>query len=462
MRSARKFIYILLAVAGICSGASVVDVAAPAALEDTLPVSALKPGMKGEWRTAVQGTAVQSFPLEVLGVMENFSGPKRAIIICQALDPAQMQNGPVAGMSGSPVYIEGKLVGAYAYGFTYSKDQAIIGVTPIADMLEALAQPGAQPLPGRPAPPRLIPLTTDADKNTPPADNKATAALSTLPSDATNWRVTLGAERLADRDVSGLMKPLPTPLMVSGVSARTLAVFKDIFAKRGLDLMAVPGGSAPNGGPPASTLEPGSPMAVVLLSGDFSISGVGTLTWRQGDRVMAFGHPMFGDGAVDLPLATADVVTVVRSYDRSFKLANVGPIIGTISQDRLTGIAGAIGPKPAMTTFRTRVTGDDGTARTFQGDLWQNRDLSPAIGAMGLLQSLTSTEQTSQEQTYYLNATLDIEGFPPLKLSQVVSGPDGANEAAMEFMDQYDQLMGNPFETPHVRSVDFEVKLHDA
>ncbi|HVU38189.1 MAG TPA: SpoIVB peptidase S55 domain-containing protein [Opitutales bacterium] len=458
MRSWRKLIYLLLATAGICSGARGADVAQTA--ENTLPLADVKPGMKGEWRTAVQGTTVQSFPLEVLGVMENFSGPKRSIIICQALDPGQMQNGPVAGMSGSPVYIDGKLVGAYAYGFTYSKDQAIIGVTPIADMMEVLNQPGPQSLPGRPREGRVMPMVNDIDKNSAPANGSATAALSNPP-DSSNWRVTLGADRLGGRDLNSLLKPLPTPLMASGISARTLAAFKEVLAKRGLELVAAPGGRAPGGGPPASALEPGSPMAIVLLSGDFSISGVGTLTWRQGDKVIAFGHPMFDDGAVDLPLATADVVTVVRAYDRSFKLANVGPIIGTISQDRLTGIGGAIGPKPAMTAFHSRVTGTDGVTRTFQGDLWQDRDLSPTIGAMGLLESLNSTEQTAQEQTFYINATLDIEGFPPLKLTQVVSGADGATVAAMDFLDQYDQLMGNPFETPHVRSLDFDVKLRD-
>jgi len=461
MRSAQKCLLFLFATAGFWPGAQAADISPPAPIDGTLPVADLKPGMKGEWRTSIQGTTVQSFPLEVLGVMQNFSGPQRSIIICQALDPAQMQNGPVAGMSGSPVYIDGKLVGAYAYGFTYSKDQAIIGVTPIADMMEVLSQPNATPLPGRPSP-RVVPLSLNGGKAAEQPDAKTTASLSSLPGDSSDWHVTLGADRLAGRDIGSLMKALPTPLMVSGVSARTLAAFKDVFAKRGVELMAVPGGSAPNGGPPASTLEPGSPMAAVLLSGDFSISGVGTLTWRQGDRIVAFGHPMFDYGAVDLPLATADVVTVVRSYDRSFKLANVGPIVGTISQDRLTGIAGTIGPKPAMTSFKAHVTGLDGTQRTFQGDLWQNRELSPAIGAMGLLESLNTTEQTTQEQTFYINATLDIDGFPPLKLSQVVSGPDGANEAADTFLQQYDQLMNNDFEAPHVRALDFDIKFRDS
>jgi hypothetical protein len=459
MRRAQNCLIFLFAVVAIWPAARAAAAAAASPLDGTMPLADIKPGMKGEWRTAIEGDKVQSFPLEVLGVMQNFTGPKRSVIICEALDPSQMQDGPVAGMSGSPVYIGGKLIGAYAYGFTYSKDQAIIGVTPIADMMEVLSQPDAPPLPGRPEPPRIYPLASP--DNSDASQPSATASLATLPDDPGDWRVTLGGDQLAGRDVGSLMKPLPTPLMVSGISARTLAAFKDVFAKHGLELMAVPGGSEPSDSPPPAPLEPGSPMAVVLLSGDFSISGVGTLTWRQGNRVVAFGHPMFDYGSVDIPLATADVVTVVRTYDRSFKLANVGPIVGTISQDRLTGIGGTIGPKPALTAFRAHVTGLDGTVRTFSGDLWQNRDLSASIAAMGLLQSLNSTEQTTLEQTFYINATLDIDGFPPVKLAQVVSGPDGATEAADDFMNEYDELMNNPFETPHVRSLDFDIKYRD-
>jgi len=427
-----------------------------------MPLSDIKPGMKGEWRTTIQGTAIQTFSLEVLGVMQNFIGPQHAVILCQATDPSQIENGPVAGMSGSPVYIDGKLIGAYAYGWTFPKDQAIIGVTPIADMLDVLNQPVAPVLPGRARITTALASVDDTNNSANDTQPASSMVATSGPGQLGDWRVTLGADKLAGRDLGSLLTPLPTPLMVSGISPKTLAAFKGVLSKRGLQLMDGPGGTAADGGPPASSLQPGSPMGVVLLDGDFSIYGVGTLTWRQGDKLLAFGHPMFQFGSVDMPLATAEIVAIFRSYEHSTKLANIGPIVGTISQDRLTAIAGTIGPKPPMTAFSAHVTAPDGSVHTFSGNLWQNRDYAPVIGAMGLMQSLDSTQQSAQEQTYNIDTTLDIEGLPPLKLSQVASGPDGADEASMDFMDTLDQLMSNPFETPRVKDVHFDIKLRDA
>ena len=225
--------------------------------------------------------------------------------------------------------------------------------------------------------------------------------------------------------------------------------------------MQAPGGAASNA-LPADKLEAGSAIGVMLMTGDFSLSGVGTLTWRDGDRLLAFGHPMFGFGPVEMPLATAEVITVVRALDQSFKLANTGPVVGTISQDRLTGIGGTLAHKPPMTAFHARVTAPDGRVREFQGDMWQNRDYTPIIGAIGLLESLSATLQAQQEQTFFVTSTIDIEGFPPVKLEQVASGMDGATEVAMDYLRLASELWGNPFETPKVRSVDFDIRLRDA
>lgn len=426
-----------------------VQQAAPATTP-TIALDDIKPGMKGEWRTVVQGTALQTYHLEVLGIMKNFIGPQRSVIICQALDPSQIQNGPVAGMSGSPVYIEGKLAGAYAYGFLNPKDQAIIGVTPIDYMKEVLAVPSEPPLPGRPGPPSL------ADDS---ANGNAGSAVVTASAD---WRVTSGADRLGDLDVASTLRPLPTPIFSSGLSARTLAVFKDELAKRGLDVMQAPGGSASDTGPGPETLQPGSAIGVMLMTGDFSLGGVGTLTWREGDKLLAFGHPMFDFGQADMPLATAEVITVVRSYVRSFKLAQTGPVVGTISQDRATAIAGVIGPIPPMTDFHAHITDPDGAVRTFQGQMWQNKEYSPLIGAIALEESLQDTVQAQFEQTFHVGITLNVEGYPPIQLDQVASGDDGAASVAMDFLQRYDQLMNNPFEYPKVDSVNYDIRLENS
>ncbi len=457
-----RYLSILLLAAGLrLAATTAVGADAPPVLPPgMMALSDVKPGMKGEWRTVVQGSTVQTFQLEVLGVMENFNAPKLSIIICQATDPSQIENGPVQGMSGSPVYIDGKLVGAYAYGFTQSKDQAIIGVTPIQEMLEVFDAPASLPLPGRPAPMRVT-ASSDKDNASLAEDNLPPRGMVPTMSGLGGWHITQGAERLGGQDLAAAMKPLPTPLFASGISTHTLAALRGEYEKRGLQVMQVPGGSSTTGGPTAASLEPGSAIGVSLLTGDFAISGVGTLTWRDGDRLLAFGHPMFGFGPVDLPMTTAEVITVVRSLDSSFKLANTGPVVGTISQDRLTGISGKLGEIPPMTSFHTRVTGADGKVRNFQGQLWQNREMTPLLGATGLLESLSSSILSEQQQTFFVSATLDIEGFPPVKINQVASGQGGATDVALGFLRQYTQLLDNPFATPHVRAVDFEVRLSD-
>jgi hypothetical protein len=454
MRNVRSFLWIMPVLTWF-AGPVTARAAAPAAAlpAGMIAIGDVKPGMKGEWRTVVQGTTVQSFPLEVLGVMENFTGPHRSIIICQALDPGQIENGPVAGMSGSPVYFDGKLAGAYAYGFPLSKNQALIGVTPIADMMEVLDAPAEQPLPGKLGPPRMA--AAAGETGTLRAPFAATAG-------AGHWHVTRGLENAATEEALETLRPVPTPLVASGISAQTLAVFKDEFARRGLAVMQAPGGTASGGGPGAAQLEPGSAIGAMLMTGDFTLSGVGTLTWRDGDRLLGFGHPMFGFGPVNMPLATAEVVTVVRALDQSFKLANTGPVVGTIAQDRLTGIGGTLAHTPPMTAFQARVTAPDGQVHTYSGAMWQNRDYTPLIGATALLQSLTSTLQAQQQQTFYVTSTTDIEGYPPVKLRQVASGMDGAVEVAMNFLRQSDALWNNPFEVPRVKSVDFDIQLRDA
>ena len=194
------------------------------AADDTpiMPLSEIKPGMLGEWHTTVSGSRVDSFPMQVVGIAENFIGPQRPVIICKALDATNKLTGPVAGMSGSPVFIDGRLIGAYAYGFLWPKDQALIGVTPVESMLEVETNyPPATPMAGTN---RLAGIENGAN----PQWLAAPASAANLPSLAT---------------LQSAMKPLPTPLFVSGVSERTLKKFSPQLAALGLDVMQAPSGS---------------------------------------------------------------------------------------------------------------------------------------------------------------------------------------------------------------------------
>ena len=411
------------------------------AADDTpiLPLAEIKPGMFGEWHTTVSGSRVDSFPLQVVGIAENFIGPQRAVIICKALDATNRLTGPVAGMSGSPVFIGGKLIGAYAYGFLWPKDQALIGVTPIESMLEVENNypPAAKP-----------PGTNGMAKIEPGAEPQWLMASANdavnLPSPAT---------------LQMAMKPLPTPLFVSGISQRTLEKFSPRLAALGLDVMQAPGGRASHD--IDNDPKPGQPLAGVLMSGDFSVAGTGTVTWRKGNRILAFGHPFMQAGVSDMPMASAEIMTVVQSVQRSFKLANTGPVIGAIYQDRLTAIAGEIGRKANTTHFEVHLDAPGGKTRFFQGELIQNQRLSPEIAAMSLLESISSTMESEEQQTVYLDSTLEVAGHAPVKLSDA-SGDEGADFAlVMNQLAQLAALFNNPCEFPNVKSLMFRVRMVD-
>lgn len=415
----------------------------PAGAADTpiLPLAEVKPGMIGEWRTTVAGSRVQSFPLQVVGIAENFIGPQRPVIICQALDPTNKLTGPVAGMSGSPVFIDGKLVGAYAYGFLWPKNQALIGVTPIEQMLE---------------------VESNYPPSFPAAGTKGVARLPSSPASDPDWLVAPsvgGANLPAPAALQSAMRPLPTPLFVSGISERVLRRFAPRLAALGLDVMQAPSGRATH--EIDNDPQPGQPLAGVLMSGDFQIAGTGTVTWRSGDRLLAFGHPFLQDGPSEMPMASAEILTVVQSLQRSFKLSNTGPIIGTIYQDRLTAIAGEIGRMPRTTHFEVHLQAPGGKTRRFQGELFQNQSLSPTLAAMSLLESIEDTMESELKQTIYLDTTLDIPGHRPLHLPDVASGPDAAFPLVSRQLNFYQSLLNNPCEFPNVKQLTFRVRLVD-
>lgn len=406
-----------------------------------MPVSEIKPGMQGEWRTTIKGSAVETFRFEVLGTARNFIGPQRDVIIAKALDASQIESGPVGGMSGSPCFIDGKLIGAYAYGYLWPKEQAIIGITPIADMLETFGKENHRQ-----------PDKARRGKGAGAPGEEATLRPG-------NWQVQTGHERLEGLSLESVLQPLPAPLMVAGVSARTLDVFKEEFDKLGVDVMRAPMGFTSELS--ADSLKTGSPVAGVLITGDFMMAATGTVTWREGDQILAFGHPFFGAGDELMPMAPAEIITVIQSLPRSFKLSNTGPVVGTIYQDRLTAIAGEVGRIPPMTDVNISIKAPGDVERSFGGQLYQNRSWSPLIAAITLLESLFSTMEFADEQTFYTKLTLDIEGFDPLVFDHVATGPEGAMWLAFNLLENYSMLLRNPFEMADVKTLSIEIEAVD-
>lgn len=402
----------------------------------TLPVSEVKPGMQGEWRTVISGSQIETFRFEVLGTARNFTGPQRDVIIARALDESQIVSGPVAGMSGSPCFIDGKLVGAYAYGYSWPKAQSIIGITPIADMMETFEK--------------------EAERR---PDKARQAGYPNYQGTSPHWQPQSGADQMSSIPLDAVLKPLPSPMMISGVSAPTLRAFAEEFAKRGVEPMQAPIGTTAELG--ADDIQTGSPVAGVLMTGDFQFAGVGTVTWREGDQVLAFGHPFFASGDDNMPMAPAETITVIQALPGSFKLSNVGPVVGTIYQDRLTAIAGEVGTPPSMTDVSFHISGPGTAERTFTSQLYQSRQWSPLIAAIALLESLNNTMEASAEQTFYVHIKLDVAGYGPVEFDRVATGPSGAFRTAFQFLNDYDLLLNNPFGMAEVASIAVEIKIVD-
>ncbi|WP_309397197.1 SpoIVB peptidase S55 domain-containing protein [Cerasicoccus maritimus] len=410
-----------------------------------MPLSEIKPGMTATWRTVVAGNEIEEYNMKILGVSQNFAGPDEPVIIAEALDDSQILSGPVGGMSGSPCYIDGKLIGAYAYGYLWPKEQALIGITPIQNMLRVFEK-------GRPE--------DLASSGSVPASSSGAMHIDELPRPSLRLKqnaelANFGATTNADNATFSDLKPAPTPLIAGGISAQALEPFRAYAQAMNLDLMSAPAGSAPD--LTASDIQPGSPVAGVLLNGDFSIVATGTCTWREGNDFLAFGHPFLMGGPTNIPVAPAEILTVVRSVPRSFKLSNAGPIVGTIYQDRLTAIAGEVGLTSPMTDYAINITDPLGGEHHYSGTLFQNDSMSPYIAVLGLYSAVNSTLESQQDLTYQLTMTADYEGYEPLVWSRVSSS--SILSSLFEAWDMLGMLAENPFEPTNLKSLKFDVKL---
>src|SRR6266576_3378075 len=306
------------------------------ALED------LRPGMKGTARTVFSGTEPQEFGVEILGVLPGFPGPRQSAIIAKLSGSNVEKTGVFAGMSGSPVYIDNKLVGAIAFSFPFSKEP-IAGITPIKQMIDLFEKGNADNRRG-PREPRAFSFaqlaSTDWKPNL-PKQSVTSASLIAPVSQGSPLMPLLGQQ----------MVPIATPMVFGGLSQESLAMFAPQLMANGLLPVSGAGGSAnitPLGTPNEKTLTPGTSISVQLVRGDYSIAASGTVTFRDGDRIYAFGHPFLSLGASDMPMSETAVVTVIPNVNNSFKLSIPGQMVGAISQDRATGVFGQLGVAPKM------------------------------------------------------------------------------------------------------------------
>jgi hypothetical protein len=390
------------------------------------PLSDIKPGMKGVAYTIFEGDEVEKIDLEIIGVLHNAVGPKLDVILVRLLGDKVQQTGVVAGMSGSPVYIDGKLVGALALKLGTFTREAIGGVTPIADMLE-VEQPSASPT---------------------QAIGKMSAPVA-LPQEFAQ-SVAGGGQFLV---------PIETPLIASGLYPETLARFGKDFSSWGMTAMAG-GTAAPS--PEDAQLQPGDMVGIDLVRGDLSISSGCTVTTVVNDNILACGHPLFGFGTVAMPLSRAHVIMTLASAASSTKIITTGGTIGTLVQDRQTAIMGKLGPGPRM--IPVDLTLDTlSEQKKYHFEVIESAQLTPTLVAAATYNGIVGSPAFGEGPTLEMTGAIDLKGHTPVELNDLFAPPDQSTPAAfslaIEVQSAFGQIYANPYELPDVERVDLHVKV---
>ena len=401
---------------------------------NTFPLEKITAGMHGVAFTVFQGTTPESMDVEVLGVLKNANGPKGDIILVRLGGEKAKYTGVVAGMSGSPVYFEGKLAGAVAFRIGEFSKEPIAGVTPISEMLEISA--------------------LDTTPTSVPVQTKSLPTLSSKTSGP-------GVSSVPVQSFSNYLKPIETPLVFSGFSEDAVQKFAPQFASQGIvPVMGV--GSASSVKQP-EPLVPGSAVSAVLVSGDMNIAATCTVTYIDPSHLLACGHPLMQFGMVDLPMTKAQVLATLPSPLNAFKIVNATETVGSFVQDRHNGILGEFGKKAEMIPVTLTIHG--GTApKVFHFQVLNNARLSPVAISTTVYNALHGVNEYGDETTYAMKGAISVGGFPEVKLEDMFSAsPDGLQPAAMmaasSIGGSFGRIYDNPYSTPDIRGLqlDFEV-----
>jgi hypothetical protein len=409
----------------------------------TLSPEQLKPGDHAIVRSVFSGDSIEEFQADIVGVLSGGRADGQTIV-ARATSERLKRLGVAQGMSGSPVYVDGRLVGALSSSWPFEREP-LFGITPIREMLALLDRPG-DARGGATAGP------TGVDLAAPPEGVRFAQF---------HWDDPGGDKAEGDRpdagQAAGAPTALPIPLSCAGFAPAALEAAQRSLGPLGFRV--VPGGSAANGGPDAASLGPGSAVAVDLLRGDLQVSAIGTVTWREGDRVLLFGHPFFQSGDVRLPLSTASITTVVSSDYLSFKLGERGREVGTVTQDRRTGVSGTIGPRARLLPLGVRVEGPGAPPQRFRFELVEDRALAPQLAGLAALNSVLESGGTGANQTLTWTLTLHRSGWAPLVLGDVTAGEAPIAEMAGAVVGPLGFLFGNPYQVLRLDSLDVTVRV---
>ena len=396
-----------------------------------LPLDEVHAGMHGVAYTVFEGVKPESMDVDILGVLRNVNGPRGDLILVRLKGSKPEYTGVVAGMSGSPVYVDGKLVGAIAFRIGEFSKEPIAGVTPIQQMLEINA------------------LDASPAGNNPPSASDPAAASKKVSGP--------GAPGL--ESYAKLLAPIDAPLVFNGFSEEAVRLFAPGFAAAGV-VPVMGAGSASNERQP-EPLEAGSAVSAVLVRGDMDIAATCTVTYVDAQRLLACGHPLLQFGQVSIPMNKAQVLTTLASPANAFKIVNTTETVGSFVQDRHSGILGRFDRQPEMIPVTLSLLGPQ--PKQFHYEVLNNSKLTPVAIMATVFNALQGVNEGGSDVTYRLMGRIQVSGYPDVTLRNMYTPSDGAIPApfllAISLGDRFDRIYGNPYEKPVIKGVELNLEL---
>lgn len=422
-----------------------------------MPVAEVKPGMVGIGRTVFEGAELSEFKAHIIGVLRNVQGPKRDLILARLEGGPLAKTGVAAGMSGSPVYVDGRLIGAVAYSIGAFPTEAIAGITPIHEMTDATAL--ATRRSGEAA--RLeLPVTPESLAT---AMRQAYQRLAPFAMRGADVRA-VGIPDAEGAQLATMLRPIATPLLMSGFEPAAVRLLESIFADAGFKPVAAGAGagraSAAERAAMNGPLREGDAIGISLVGGDVEMGATGTVTHIDGDRIYGFGHPFFNMGPAELPLTRAYVYAMLPSLASSFKISTMGDTIGTMKQDRATAIAGVLGKPPAtvpMTITLNSHHGREKTTRTFTFEIGTDQTFTPLLSYITLFNALSAYERGFGVATFALKGRVKVRGHADLTFEDVYAGEAQTLAAATSVGGPLSLLMSNDREAVTLEALDFTI-----
>lgn len=418
-----------------------------------LPLAQVKEGMRGTARTVFRGTEPEEFSVEILGIVPGAIGPKQDMIVGKISGGQADRTAVFAGMSGSPVYIDGKLIGAISYSFPFAKE-AICGITPIEQMIA------------------IFEKDTQDTKTVQEIRSISFAELASVDLNGSSPNAVLRSGIVSGMrsnsplsSVAGqTFRRIATPVSFTGFSQQTLDVFAPQLIQAGLLPVASVGGTSaisPLKEATENTLRGGASVSMQLSRGDYSLAAAGTVTYRDGDKIYAFGHPFLSLGMSDLPMSESHVVTVIPNVNNSFKLDVPDAMVGTMTQDRATGVFGKLGQAPKMIPVKIELETSLGKKHIVDLEVVRDNFLTPMLLNMAIYNTGVAHERTVGDTTVRVVANVDIGGTKPLHIDRRFTGGQSTQFASAAVAMPFVTLFRSGFQDLNIKSVNVKLYTED-